>query len=275
MKRLFFLTVAWLSNWRRFCALMTLIFIVRGMFVMSVLPPFEGWDEYQHLAYIAFLVEEGRSPVLGDGNDVPRSLYPALVRYPQCNAGVDQLGRIGALSYDEYWRSSSPPRVREKAGRVPLYQAQQAPLYYLLVTPAYRIWSGEDDILTLMTLLRAVNVLFGGAAVFIALFAMGRLLQAGPHRYVIGLLIGLQPLFLLNCTRVANDPLAVLLGTVAIVILLLLPIRRYWLGLTLSGIVLGLSILAKTINLALVPFVVIVLASLWWRRRIGARKAIL
>lgn len=275
MVRVFSSTVAWLSNWRRFCALMTLIFIVRGVFVMSVLPPFEGWDEYQHLTYIAYLAEEGRAPVLGEGNDVPRSLYPALVRYPHCDACIDQIGRVGALDYDAYWESRSPPHVREDAPRVLLYQAQQAPLYYWLATPAYRLLSGEDNTLALMTLLRGVNLLFGAAAVLVVLLALGKLLRTGPHRYVIGLLIALQPLFLLNCIRVANDALAVLLGTVTVVILLLLSDRRYWLGVTLGGLLLGLAILAKTINLALIPFVVFVFASLLWKRRITSRRAVL
>ncbi|MCZ6681917.1 MAG: hypothetical protein O7B26_01960, partial [Planctomycetota bacterium] len=52
------------SNWRRYCALLAVIFLVRGIFYLSVLPPFEGWDEYQHLAYVAFVAENGRSPVL-------------------------------------------------------------------------------------------------------------------------------------------------------------------------------------------------------------------
>jgi hypothetical protein len=89
------------------------------------------------------------------------------------------------------------------------------------------------------------------------------------------LLITLQPLFLLNSARVANDALAVLLGTIAIASLLVLVRRRYWLGVTLAGAALGFAILAKTVNLSLIPFVVYVFASLVWRRQVRLRRAVM
>jgi hypothetical protein len=42
-----------------FSSLLAAVFVLRGIFLLAVLPPFEGWDEYQHLAFIAFLSEQG------------------------------------------------------------------------------------------------------------------------------------------------------------------------------------------------------------------------
>jgi hypothetical protein len=265
--------IDWLSQWRRFCALMVAIFLVRAAFVMSILPPFEGWDEYQHLAYIVFLAENDRAPVLGSKDVVPESLYPSLVQYPHCQWCIDQVRCIGALTYDEFWQSSEPPNLPDRVCSLPLYQAQQAPLYYRLATPVYRALSGADNAVALMTVLRAINVLLVAAALYVALAAIGGLVKHGPHRYAIGLLAGLQPLFLLNSVRVANDALAVLLGTLVIVILLRLPRRRYWLWVVLGGFLLGFAILAKTINLAMVPFVVFVFGLLWFRKKLSAVRA--
>ena len=145
----------WFSDWRRYCALLVLIFLVRAVFVLSVLAPFEGWDEYQHLAYVAYVVEHGRSPVLHEQNEVPRSLYPTLVRYPHSKLALDQLGHLGALSYDAFWETGGGPRVAPDAGAIPLYQAQHAALYYRLVAPIYAMLADRGDLVA--ALVRAVG----------------------------------------------------------------------------------------------------------------------
>ncbi len=267
--------IRWLAVWRRFCVLLTILFISRAAFVLSVLPPFEGWDEYQHLAYVAFVVERGQSPILHEQAEVPRSLYADLVRYPHSKLAVEQLGHIGAVTYEAFWESETTPAVQPGAGGLILYQAQHSALYYRLVAPVYSLVSGADGILARVTVLRLVNVLFGAAATLIALLAVGRLVREGPPRYLLGLLIALQPLFLLNGSRVANDALAILLGTIAVYAMLILVPRRFWLGVFLGGAALGLGILAKTIVLPLVPFALFTLALLAWQGVVGRKKLLL
>lgn len=260
-------TLGWLSRWRPFCALVALIFVVRGVFFLSVLPPFEGWDEYQHLGYIAYLVENEDPPVLLKSH-VPRSLYPAVVRYPHAPFAIDQLRTIGAVSYLDYWNRTDPPTVAPDAPSIKLYQAQHAPLYYRLAGPVFRrLWDPEDP-LPLINALRLMNVLFGGAGVYLAARVLGRLLVPGPHRYIIALLVALQPLLMINCARLANDALAFFLGTVAVSILLHPRGRRPSLHALAAGAVMGLAVLAKSVNLALAPFVLCVLAppTQWLRR---------
>lgn len=250
----------WFAPWPRFCGLLTMLFLARAAFVLSILPPFEGWDEYQHLAYIAFLAENGRPPALADGSKVPRSLYHELVRYPHCRLASEQLEPIGARSYETFWNARTPAEVPPNAPALRLYQAQHPPLYYRLVRPLYERLAGEDGVLRAVTGLRWVNVLLGVAALLVVLFGVGVSVPAGPSRYLVGVLIALQPVFLLNCTRVANDALAVLLGTVAIAAVLVVRPQRSWTGLTIAGITLGLAILAKASCLSLLPFAVILAA---------------
>ena len=263
-----------LGNWRRFCALLVVLFLARGLFVLSVLPPYEGWDEYQHIAYIEHLAQTGRAPVLHE-SQVPPSLHPELARFPHSRLGTDQVRRIGGLPYDEFWRAEHPPSPPPEARALPLYQAQQAPLYYRLMLPVYLKLNAAGGLLTVSAGLRLINLIFGAAAVAVALWSVGRLLRTGPHRYIVGLLIATQPLYLLNLTRVANDALAVLCGTIAIAALLALGGRRWWIASTIAGSTLGLAVLTKTNLLGLLPFVLLIHAIAVWRRRlpIGAATA--
>ena len=51
--------------------------LARGVMLMCVLPPLEGWDEYQHVAYVHSMHETGRRPVYGEAV-VPRALLESV-----------------------------------------------------------------------------------------------------------------------------------------------------------------------------------------------------
>lgn len=263
----------YLSDWRRYCALLAILFVARGAFYLSVLPPFEGWDEYQHLGYVAFVAENGRGPVLRESL-LPRSIYPALVKYPHATKFAQkQISHIGTRSYEDYWDFDRAPVVSASARDIDLYQAQHASLYYRLVSPVYRwLWDADAPLIA-VNVLRLINVLFGAGSIFIVGLVLGRILVDGPGRYILALLITLQPLFLINCARIASDALAVFLGTAAISILLLLGPRRCLFGAVLAGAAYGLAVLAKSVNLALIPFILMVFVALVWRRQVSAGRA--
>lgn len=242
--------------------------------VICVLPPFEGWDEYQHLAYIVHLIEEESPPDLAAGSVVPRSMYPWLARYPHCRFGTDQLRPLGTHSYDEFW--SIPPTETaiadsgqfDAAPDVPIYQAQHPSLYYRMMVPVVRRFLPDADPLKLVGLLRLINIGFGSLSVYLAARLLGRLIKPSAMRCLLGLLIALQPLYLLNCARVASDALAVLLGTAAIG-LILLPISRHRAACgAVAGAATGLAILTKTVNLALAPFGIVAGLLFAWRDRV-------
>lgn len=266
--------VGWLSEWRRFSVLLALLFAIRGVLVICVLPPFEGWDEYQHLAYIVHIIEKGSPPDLAAGSVVPRSMYPWLANYPHCRFGTDQLRPLGARSYDEYWQSSPSAAEVTNSGRfqnspdIPIYQAQHPSLYYRMMVPVVRWFLPDGDPLQLVGLLRLINIGFGSLSVYWVARLIGRLIKPSAMRYLLGLLIALQPLYLLNCARVASDALAVLLGTVAIG-LVLLPMSRYRAASgAAAGAATGLAILTKTVNLALAPFGIMAGFLFAWRDRV-------
>jgi len=83
-----------------------LAFLARAPLYLSVFPPFEGWDEYQHVAYIAHLDEAGTVPVF-DQSWVPTALRPLMISVPHSQWGGDQVRQWGARSYPEYWNSAT------------------------------------------------------------------------------------------------------------------------------------------------------------------------
>ena len=113
------------------------------MFVLSVLPPFEGWDEYQHIAYIVYLKEEKALPRFGTST-VPRSMIEMLQRYPHSNFDNEQNSRWGTRTYKDFWTVESN-EIRNDQRDIGLYQAQQAPLYYLVALPFWLIFYRRDD----------------------------------------------------------------------------------------------------------------------------------
>lgn len=260
-------------KWGLFTALCVALFCLRGFFVLSVFPPLEGWDEYQHVAYVEYILEHDEAPIFNHDNEVPRSLHKELVRLPHSVLAIDQLQGIGGVCYKDFWALTDPPEVIEDAPAIRLYQAQHSSAYYRLVAPFYAFAKARWGFLAALTTLRAINLLFGAIAVAIAFWTVGRLVRPGPFRHLIGLLIALQPLFLLNCARVANDAPAVLFGTAAIAAMLLLGTKPTIRASIVLGLLLGVGILFKTINMGLLPLAAFVyLYAGWkaeWRRAIG------
>jgi len=246
------------------------IFLLRGIFLLSVLPPFEGWDEYQHLAYIVHLRERGTEPVLArDG--VPDSLVRVLVEYPHPQHSVDSAPGIGLLPYDAYWRRDAPPPPPPEGSRIALYEAQQPSLYYRLAAPLYAASGGLADVPATIGVLRLANLLLGAIVVLLVARVLPGLFLDPRHGRIAVLLVAFNPTFLLDFARVANDPVAVLLGTMAIVLLLLDRPRSQPVQAALAGGLIGLGAFGKLFILALLPFAALVLAG----RALRGRRPIL
>src|SRR5688500_4355884 len=126
-------------SWWLVAGLLIAAFLARGPLYLSVFPPFEGWDEYQHLAYIAHLDEVGTIPVVHETTRVSLAVRPLVLAMPHSLSGSDQLREWGALSYADYWKAPAPPAADRQASSSPrLYQAQHPPLFYALALPVWR-----------------------------------------------------------------------------------------------------------------------------------------
>src|SRR5437762_2809040 len=70
-----------IAKWKRISLAIALIVVVRGVFVLCVLPPFEGWDEFSHIAYVVYLRETAELPQ-AESSKTPASMAPMVRGYP-------------------------------------------------------------------------------------------------------------------------------------------------------------------------------------------------
>jgi len=239
--------------------------VVRGVVTLCIVPPFEGWDEYQHVGYVERMRQGAGRPVLGEAM-VPRALMARVVEFPQPHTALgDGLARFGAVGYAEFWAQhdargphASAPVFR--GGDQALYQAQHGPLYYRVAAPLFGALGGVNDLRRSVAGLRLVNVGLTAGAVALVLGLMRRITHSEYRAALLVLPLATHPLFLLNGARVANDALGVMLATVAVVLGMALALERGrsgrragWCAVGL-GVAAGLAAQAKATNLALVPF---------------------
>src|SRR5687768_12853060 len=164
--------------WWLVAGLLITAFLARGPLYLSVFPPFEGWDEYQHLAYIAHLDETGTIPVF-DQSTVSLTLRPLLIAFPHSQWGGDQVREWGVLSYADYWSSPAPAAGSSpvEASPLRLYQAQHPPLAYALAVPVWRsLW--KEHPLEAISAIRTMNLLLVAAALVLFACALTRLVPA-------------------------------------------------------------------------------------------------
>jgi len=238
--------------WNRFALIFAALFLLRGLLLLCVLPPFEGWDEYQHLAYIVHLDEQHELPKSGQST-VPTSLAPLLRQYPQPDWSVDQNRRWGTRNYSDFWNNvERTPIAPEELPPIKLYQAQHPPLYYYTVLPVWRMLGGRHP-LAAIYVLRILNLLFVSLAIFTFALTTPIFISRMRYRLVLLLVLACHPLYLINAARIANDPLAILLGTVGVCLLLHACRKGGWRFLIPSAIMIGAGVLTKHTTLVLVP----------------------
>src|ERR1700678_4003315 len=136
-------------GWLWFQMILTGLVLCRGLVLLCVIPPFEAWDEYQHVGYLTYLAETGQRPILGQAH-VPVELLSRLSSFPQSQSALRQLSGWGVVDYATYWsragRGEPPAPAAPAPPPVPLYQAQHGPLYYRLATPLFNLLGGVADL---------------------------------------------------------------------------------------------------------------------------------
>jgi 4-amino-4-deoxy-L-arabinose transferase-like glycosyltransferase len=175
-------------------------------------PPWQAPDEPAHYRYVAQLA----------AGQMPRMESADYDQAAQAAAVSDRFGPDSSLdagfSYEDY----------------------QPPLYYLLLTPVFRLTEGN------LYALRLVSVLLGAGVVWLA-HGCGRLLF--PQRpwlaLTLALFVALLPQHLAILSTLNNDALAVLLVAALLWLLLRHPVGRSPRADLLIGFLLGLTFLTK------------------------------
>ena len=261
------------SAWWLTAGSLIIAFLARGPLYLSVFPPLEGWDEYQHLAYIVHLDETGAIPVIGEHNRVSLALRPLVIGVPHSPWSSDQLKEWGALSYADYWNAPAPPTIADRAvsSSPRLYQAQHPPLAYVLAIPMWRAWKTSHPLEAIYAI-RAINLLLVAAA--LALFAAGltRLVPSFALRVAVFALVCLHPLFFQNVARVSNDGLALAAGVAGISLLVMADGRTLLFRGLLAAACITVSIWSKQTGLTLIPALVIGVPLIGWVHQVSAGR---
>jgi hypothetical protein len=254
-----------------------LLFVTRGLFYCLALPLWEGFDEpyqfavVQHVAFTGTLPNRS-TPV---SRQVAASLYlspaPWMLREHHLPKQV--------MSQEQYWALPDDERreLRRKLLSLPSlwanepsqpaiqnYEAQQAPLYYFMAAPILRGLQ-RATLPTQVIALRIFGMLLASLAIPLGYAVALRALGSVRAALMTTALAIVMPELFINVCRVSNEPLAMLLGTG----LLLLVVRFVTSGRRLIyvpaiAIVFALALLSKAYFLALLPAIAFVL---WWKLR--------
>jgi len=245
--------------------LLIILFVIQGMIYVGMNPLWEGWDEYAHFAYIQHLAEKKILPT--DQDKLSNEIVYTFDKIPMSETFFRKeiSGIVGKdvfpNTYTTFWNnfdlleikenqkliSSQPLESRINSEPVvPLYEAQQPPVSYLVHLPVYALFY-DQDILTRVFALRIFSVLVTALAAVVAyktisLIFDDRFIRVGSLMFIV-----FNPMFTSNIIRVNNEAVAILLFSVFLFLMVL-----YLKGKTnikyvlLIGTVLGLGLLTKS-----------------------------
>jgi hypothetical protein len=209
------------TRYRILLAAIWLIFLIRGAFYCNLIPLWEGFDEWGHYAFVEHL-----------------RLHPGTL--PRTTDGVTE----------EIRRSVQSARIRHEASDpLMLFEAQQPPLYYWILSVPNRIWIGAD-IATRVHRLRLLSVLIASLAIPFAWLAALELFSSRALALSVCALIAAMPALMIDIARVGNESLAIAVGSWLILLLLRKNTRTL-------GIVLGLGLLTKAYFLVFIPILIL------------------
>jgi 4-amino-4-deoxy-L-arabinose transferase-like glycosyltransferase len=266
------------ANFRQWLILVWLCFILRGLFYCSLLPLWEGFDEWAHFAVVQHISVTGR-PIVDRTSKVSKEINASLTLAP-LPRGMTLILPPG-VTHDEYWMLSAEERHRRESALqtldpglsreialdgMPAYEASQPPLYYWIAAIALRLFDNAS-LLTRVWTTRLLSFIIGSFAIPIGFILTFRVFKDAWAALSLTALVALLPELALNLARVSNESLsivlysALLLGTVTS-----LANRNSLLHSCVIGTLLGLGLLTKAYFLTAVPALGLVYLGINWRK---------
>jgi hypothetical protein len=249
------------SRLHRIVVLIWVAFFLRGAFYASILPVWEGFDEYAHFAFIHHLKTFGTLPRKDElvSAEISRSLK--LVPLPWSL----NKWQFPATTHDAFWKLSPVERLaREDAfANLPpalqsvregefVEEAKQPPLYYLLSMAVLKV-AASSSLPTRVLVLRLFSILLASLVIPLS-FAVSRRVLGETHALSATILIASMPGLLIAISRVANDSLAIALFAALTYALVR---SEPWdnRGALLIGTIFGAGLLTKAYFVAALPAV--------------------
>ena len=250
---------------RKFLAVLLVLFFAKGIILTFVHAPYTGHDEVAHYAYLRYVADERRLPVIPDLNEWSEGfsgrgssshdrMPPELWKYcryatSDWGAGCQGADRLEQPVYEAFLMGSAIPM-----GWV--YTANHPPLYYLVMTPVAWLSAGQS-IEGQLYILRLAAIPFGLLTVLFAylttrtLFPRDRFLALMVPAFV-----AFQPQIAYEAAMLNNDILAICFTSALIFLLALGLKQRFPLRVCLwIGFSFGLAMLAKNTSAVSAPVI--------------------
>ncbi len=261
-------------------------FFLRAGFYASVTPLWEGFDEFSHFSMIQYIAVHGSLPdprTASSSEQVLRSLQLAPLSREVLRFSPN------LTTHDDYWKLAATERearriqlhnlpeslaTRSADPPIRLYEAQQAPLYYWVMTPIYVAVRGLP-FLSQIWILRYATILLSSLVIPIAYLAFRRALMQEPLAIIATATLALIPQLMFMVLRVSNESLAIVAGSLFSLAAFRMmasepdPRHGFWLGITL-----GIALLAKAYFLSLLPVAALLLGWSVWKNPQGRASAI-
>jgi 4-amino-4-deoxy-L-arabinose transferase-like glycosyltransferase len=253
-----------------------ILFVAKEGLAVAVFPPFTGHDEVAHFAYIETIVEHHRVPQIinldkwradrtlgaNNGDFLPKSLYP------YCQYVLDWWCSTYPGSP---WLANPPRAVTLGTQYFPSgwqYAANHPPLYYLLMTPLYKLFEHKSPAFQ-EHVIRVAAIPFGLIVVIFAYLLAGMLFPGDLFMIsTVTALVAFQPQISYEAAMVNNDITAI----AAFSVVLYLLARGIRMGFTwrltaLVGATLGIGLLFKSTMLVSVPLIAVaIVMGVGWKR---------
>jgi len=268
------------STSTRFVFLIWACFLVRGFFYSSLFPLWEGYDEFSHFAYIQHLSNCHCLPI-PQQSEVSTEIQESLRLVPLPWELRDMPSP--SLTHDAYWNLSSdvrndrrnqfanlsPQLAHETAtGTAPLFwEAQQPPLYYLLLLGPFRLMS-TIGLAGRVLAIRYLSVAIASVVIPLAFRLASWVLADDQLALGVIAVIAAMPELLIETSRVGNDSLSIPLYTLLVLFTVKLidePGNAQYVWAT--GVALGCGLLTKEYFFTCLPVLTAVFAWLCWRAK--------
>jgi hypothetical protein len=257
---------------RLIAAIATLLIgsLITGLAHIALLPPFEGFDETGHYAYIQQVAKTGRWPVRGDKMSKDIDEYLKIAPTTASMQGPWTYQSFFSSQRDVVDRGRQFIQDRPSAPRgfspgiVGNWQAQHPPLYYFLMAPAYLVSDGWS-LAAQLFFLRGLSYLIAWGGLCIAAIAMlRRAAQDFPTAtllpFGIALWPAIFPMWFPEMGRLGNDSLITVFAACTVVAVWRLSSRDSYSDHVLLGIILGLALLTKATFLPVAAATFVLLA---------------
>jgi hypothetical protein len=257
------------ANLKVFLVAVWLAFLSRGLFYCVEQPMWEGYDEWAHFAYVQHIAEHRTLPSRTDpvSYEVGRSLQ--LVPLSRSAAAIGPV----TITHDLFWQlapeerrrreldvrrlSSSATEAGDSSARATQYEAQQPPLYYLVLAPAYLMLK-RASLPAQVLVLRIVSVVIASSVVLFGYAIARRVIRSRTASLLVAVLLACLPGLYVNVCRIGNESLSIAL-TSAVILCSLRACRRQsgTLDSLLLGMVMGAALLTKAYTVAFLPLIAV------------------